>query len=356
MPFHQGPESNATSLLDIDDRSLKCNAQCVEVSNSKKLIEYTMEENYRLLFGEPSLERKREVGKDRFRNTIIRKFGRHRAKEKIERLPSMVRYSKIYWTKLHAFLILLLWMSVFLFPFLLCVRFLLRLCHSNLKVELLPTDSSAAVEFIRTEKIAKSAENLKLFRSYEEHIDRLISQALLNGIESRYVCCCLYTTYIHTNSARFAALMCFMVALSQATHNNFVDCVMLFQNIIVNIFICLPQFCGWLTCPSMNDNPFNKAFKLFLHHFVKHSTGLCNHLHCQLYPCTKHFEWACDKWAHSFRWAYDVKISTNISILFCSIQLFSRVFDIFHLLFILFFVRISCFANFHKYTSIQHPT
>lgn len=96
MPFHQGPESNATSLLDIDDRSLKCNAQCVEVSNSKKLIEYTMEENYRLLFGEPSLERKREVGKDRFRNTIIRKFGRHRAKEKIERLPSMVRYSKIY--------------------------------------------------------------------------------------------------------------------------------------------------------------------------------------------------------------------------------------------------------------------
>lgn len=191
IPFHQGPESNATSLLDIDDRSLKCNAQCVEVSNSKKLIEYTMEENYRLLFGEPSLERKREVGKDRFRNTIIRKFGRHRAKEKIERLPSMVRYSKIYWTKLQAFLIRL-WMFVFLFPFLLCVRFLLRLCHSNLKVELLPTDSSAAVEFIRTEKIAKSAENLKLFRSYEEHMDRLISQALLNGIESRYVCCRLF--------------------------------------------------------------------------------------------------------------------------------------------------------------------
>lgn len=170
--------------------------------------------------------------------------------------------------------------------------------------------------------------------------------------------------------------MCFMVDLSQATHNSFVDCVMLFQNIIVYIFICLPQFCGWMTCPSMNTNAF-KAFKLFLHHLVKHLTGLCNHLHCQLYPCTKHFKWACGKWAHSFRWAYDVKISMTISILFCSIQLLSRVFDIFHLFFLLFFsyeyhvlfiwcmnsaclrtisIKFQVFVNFHKYTSIQHPT
>lgn len=91
VPFCKRHEGSATTLLDIDDRSLKCSTQCGEVDNSKKLIEYTMEENYRLLFGLPSLERKREFGKDRFRNTIIRKFGRHRAKEKIERLPSMVR-------------------------------------------------------------------------------------------------------------------------------------------------------------------------------------------------------------------------------------------------------------------------
>lgn len=91
VPFCKRQEGTATTLLDIDDRSLKCSTQCGEVNNSKKLIEYTMEENYRLLFGLPSLERKREFGKDRFRNTIIRKFGRHRAKEKIERLPSMVR-------------------------------------------------------------------------------------------------------------------------------------------------------------------------------------------------------------------------------------------------------------------------
>lgn len=92
VPLYQRREGNATSLLDIDDRSLKCKTRCVEVSNSKKLIEFTMEENYRLLFGLPSLERKKEFGKDRLRNTIIRKFGRHQAKDKFERMPSVVRH------------------------------------------------------------------------------------------------------------------------------------------------------------------------------------------------------------------------------------------------------------------------
>lgn len=36
-----------------------------------------------------------------------------------------------------------------------------------------------------TERIEKTQANLKLFRSYEEYIDKLISQALLNGIEAR---------------------------------------------------------------------------------------------------------------------------------------------------------------------------
>lgn len=93
LPLYQRRESNATSLLDIDDRSIKFKSRCIEVNNSKKLIEYTMEENYRLLFDLPLLERKKEVGKDRLRNTIMRKFGRHQAKDKIERSPSVVSLS-----------------------------------------------------------------------------------------------------------------------------------------------------------------------------------------------------------------------------------------------------------------------
>lgn len=90
VPLYQRRESNATSLLDIDDRLMKFKSRCIEVNNSKKLIEYTMEENYRLLFDLPLLERKKEFGKDRLRNTIMRKFGRHQAKDKIERSPSVV--------------------------------------------------------------------------------------------------------------------------------------------------------------------------------------------------------------------------------------------------------------------------
>lgn len=191
VPFCKRQEGTATTLLDIDDRSLKCSTQCGEVNNSKKLIEYTMEENYRLLFGLPSLERKREFGKDRFRNTIIRKFGRHRAKEKIERLPSMVRKfqnllnstSSVFHTISMVDVYFLIFFFFFLSFFL--HHSIFHLLHANFKVELLPTDSSAAVEFVHPEKIAKSVGNLKLFRAYEEYIDRLISQALLCGIESR---------------------------------------------------------------------------------------------------------------------------------------------------------------------------
>lgn len=101
VPLYQRRESNANSLLDIDDRSLKCKTRCIEVNNSMKLIEFIMEENYRLLFDLPSLERKKEYGKDRFRNTIMRKFGRHQAKDKIERLPSVVRqFVKNYLTEI----------------------------------------------------------------------------------------------------------------------------------------------------------------------------------------------------------------------------------------------------------------
>lgn len=36
-----------------------------------------------------------------------------------------------------------------------------------------------------TERIEKTPANLTLFRSYEEFVDKLISQALLNGVEAR---------------------------------------------------------------------------------------------------------------------------------------------------------------------------
>lgn len=90
-PLYQRREEHSNSLLDIDERIMKCKNRLAEVNNSKKLIEYTMEENYRLLFDLPLLEHKKEFGKDRLRNTIIRKFGKHQAKKKIERLPSLVR-------------------------------------------------------------------------------------------------------------------------------------------------------------------------------------------------------------------------------------------------------------------------
>lgn len=90
VPLYQRRESNSASLLDIDDRSMKFKTRCIEVNNSKKLIEYAMEENYRLLFDLPLFERKKEFGKDRLRNTIMRKFGRHQAKDKFERSPSVV--------------------------------------------------------------------------------------------------------------------------------------------------------------------------------------------------------------------------------------------------------------------------
>lgn len=163
VPLYQRRESNATSLLDIDDRSIKFKSRCIEVNNSKKLIEYTMEENYRLLFDLPLLERKKEFGKDRLRNTIMRKFGRPQAKDKIERSPSVVSFHHHFRTKGRR--------RIFVF-------------YSNFQIELYGADAIAD-NALCTERIEKTPANLALFRSYEEYVDKLISQALLNGIEAR---------------------------------------------------------------------------------------------------------------------------------------------------------------------------
>lgn len=47
----------------------------------------------------------------------------------------------------------------------------------------------ATAQAMHHENIDKSQHHLKLFRAYEEHVDKLISQALLGGIESRYDIC-----------------------------------------------------------------------------------------------------------------------------------------------------------------------
>lgn len=90
VPLYQRKECSTNSLLDIDDRTVQCKNRTSEVNNSTKLIEYMMEENYRLLFDLPLLERKKEFGKNRFRKTIIRQFGKHQGKDKIQRTPTVV--------------------------------------------------------------------------------------------------------------------------------------------------------------------------------------------------------------------------------------------------------------------------
>lgn len=92
-PPHRREDNHVSHVLDTDGetRDLKCRDRDTEVNNSKKLIAFIVEENYRLLFGLPSLERrKEEFGIGRLRSTIIRKFGRHQAKATIERMSSVV--------------------------------------------------------------------------------------------------------------------------------------------------------------------------------------------------------------------------------------------------------------------------
>lgn len=94
-PLYQRKENNSSnSLLDIDDRVATCKNRSYEVGTSKKLIEYTMEENYRLLFDLPRLVRQKECGKNRLKKTIIRQFGRHKATDKIRRMSSLVCHAR----------------------------------------------------------------------------------------------------------------------------------------------------------------------------------------------------------------------------------------------------------------------
>lgn len=100
VPLYQRKEINSMdSLLDIDDRQAKCKSRSYEVGTSKKLIEYTMEENYRLLFDLPRLVRGKECGRNRLKNTIIRQFGRQQAADKVRRLSSLVCHARSfsYW-------------------------------------------------------------------------------------------------------------------------------------------------------------------------------------------------------------------------------------------------------------------
>lgn len=98
VPLYQRKDSNSSnSLLDIDERIAKCKNRSYEVGTSRKLIEYTMEENYRLLFDLPRLTRHKQCGRNRLKKTIIQQFGRHHATDKIRRMSSLVRREEGGW-------------------------------------------------------------------------------------------------------------------------------------------------------------------------------------------------------------------------------------------------------------------
>lgn len=45
---------------------------------------------------------------------------------------------------------------------------------------------SVVPNLTQTENINKSDDNLKLFRPYQEYVDKLVAQAIIKTIESRY--------------------------------------------------------------------------------------------------------------------------------------------------------------------------
>lgn len=45
---------------------------------------------------------------------------------------------------------------------------------------------SVMLNLTQTENINKSDDNLKLFRPYQEYVDKILAQAIIKSIESRY--------------------------------------------------------------------------------------------------------------------------------------------------------------------------
>lgn len=61
------------------------------------------------------------------------------------------------------------------------------LCHSpQIEVPDMTTKISTAVEHFQVVEIAKTEQQRQLFRPYQEHVDRLVCDALKNAIDTRY--------------------------------------------------------------------------------------------------------------------------------------------------------------------------
>lgn len=82
IPLYQRNVTHSKHLLDIDNRTDKCKLRSTEAINSKSLIQYTMEENYRLFFDFPIMQPPLQLPcKNRLKKTILRQLDRH-GKEK----------------------------------------------------------------------------------------------------------------------------------------------------------------------------------------------------------------------------------------------------------------------------------
>lgn len=58
----------------------------------------------------------------------------------------------------------------------------------QIEVPDMTTKISTAVEHFRVVEIPKTMDQRRLFRAYQEHVDRLVCDALKNAIETRFVC------------------------------------------------------------------------------------------------------------------------------------------------------------------------
>lgn len=100
VPFYKRKEGSGQSLLDIDDRQNNCKNRAIEVNNSKKLIEYAMEENFRLFFNLPLLKQLNNTesnSKNRLKRTVFKQLERYPSKiNKSLRLACVVLVNNLF--------------------------------------------------------------------------------------------------------------------------------------------------------------------------------------------------------------------------------------------------------------------
>lgn len=162
IPLYQRNETHPKRLLDIDNRAAKCKSRSMEAINSKELISFIMEENYRLFFNLPLLHpppQPQPTGKVRLKTTILRQLDRRMDQQKRVAAP-MVRRP----------------------------RYSVSFSYSYVEVSFRQTEAIKDDDVIGTDDpaiIERSEESMKLYRPYEEYVDGLVSDAIMNAIRTR---------------------------------------------------------------------------------------------------------------------------------------------------------------------------